>query len=47
MTEVILYEVDRLACVCMVISISECTRRHVGGGDQAEKRSRQIDVAAA
>jgi hypothetical protein len=45
MTKVILDEVDRLAGVCVVISISECTR--TSGREQAEKRSRQIDVAAA
>ena len=38
MAEVILDEVDRLAGVCVVISISECTRRHVGArtGREAE-----------
>jgi hypothetical protein len=38
MTEVIRDEVDRLAGVGVVISISECTRRHVGArtGREAE-----------
>ena len=44
MTQVILDKIDRLAGVCVVMSISECTRRHVGG--RPEKRSKEIDVAA-
>jgi hypothetical protein len=46
MTEVILYEVDRLAGVGVVISISD-VRDATSGREQAEKRSKQIDVAAA